>query len=120
MPPKNDVTYLQHMLEWSHTAMTSCEGMSVADIREDLPAQSVLIRALQTIGDAANNISSELRSRYPEVPWRSMIDMRNFLVHAYWDIDTSIVWITATEKVPELVPQLEAILAIERTRNKEI
>ncbi|HYU34555.1 MAG TPA: HepT-like ribonuclease domain-containing protein [Thermoanaerobaculia bacterium] len=34
---------------------------------------------------------------------------RNRLIHGYFDINTTIVWKTATVEVPELVPLLRAL-----------
>lgn len=118
MPPKSDLVYLQHMLDYARIASEIGEGKTVDGLQGDLPAQLALIRALQTIGEAANNTTEELRSRHPEVPWRRMIDMRNFLVHAYWDIDLSIVLTTATEKVPELIRQIESMITIEQRKEE--
>jgi uncharacterized protein with HEPN domain len=39
--------------------------------------------------------------------------MRNRLVHAYLDVDTEILWTTVTERLPELVRELRALLATE-------
>jgi len=35
---------------------------------------------------------------------------RNRLIHAYFDVNLDIVWTTATQALPDLVPKLEAIL----------
>jgi uncharacterized protein with HEPN domain len=37
--------------------------------------------------------------------------MRNRIVHAYWNIDTEIVWKTATERIPALLPLLREQVA---------
>jgi hypothetical protein len=39
-----------------------------------------------------------------------MIAMRNRLIHAYFDIDHDIVWITAKDYLPLLIQQLERLL----------
>jgi uncharacterized protein with HEPN domain len=39
--------------------------------------------------------------------------MRNRLVHAYFDVDHEIVWKTATEELPLLLPRLRALVASE-------
>jgi uncharacterized protein with HEPN domain len=36
--------------------------------------------------------------------------MRNRLIHAYFDIDRDILWRTATEEIPGLLPHLRALL----------
>ena len=35
--------------------------------------------------------------------------MRNRLVHAYFDIDHDILWVTANQALPELLAQLNSI-----------
>lgn len=39
-----------------------------------------------------------------------MVAMRNRLIHAYFDIDHDIVWVTTTKHIPMLIQKLEAIL----------
>jgi uncharacterized protein with HEPN domain len=39
-----------------------------------------------------------------------MIGMRNQLVHAYFEINHKIIWITVTEDVPRLTTELEKYL----------
>ena len=36
--------------------------------------------------------------------------MRNRLIHAYFAIDHDILWRTATEELPALLPTLQALL----------
>ncbi|HZP42992.1 MAG TPA: DUF86 domain-containing protein [Candidatus Binatia bacterium] len=56
-------------------------------------------------------LSEETRSREPAIPSRAIAGMRNRIVHAYWDIDADIVWKTAVEEIPALLPQLRDLLA---------
>ena len=63
------------------------------------------------IGEAAAGITSETRQRFPEVPWASIVAMRNRLIHAYFDIDLDRVWDTVTNDLPELRSALQAVLA---------
>jgi len=65
------------------------------------------------LANAANNVTSELAERNPQVPWIDIIGMRNRLVHGYFDVDVDVVWKTYIEFVPKLIEQLEAILAQE-------
>jgi uncharacterized protein with HEPN domain len=37
--------------------------------------------------------------------------MRNRLIHAYFDIDHDILWKTATEEIPALLPALKDLIA---------
>lgn len=81
-----------------------------AILDDDLPLQSLMIRYLQIIGEAAWRLSGELKAAHPEVPWRSIAAMRHVLVHDYFRVDLGQVWTAATKHVPILQPQIESIL----------
>jgi uncharacterized protein with HEPN domain len=76
--------------------------------------QNSIIYYLQIIGEASNAIPHEFRNNHPEIPWRSMINMRNKLIHNYDGIDLDIIWETATIGIPELEPKINTLLEKER------
>jgi uncharacterized protein with HEPN domain len=58
--------------------------------RDEL-VQTWIVHHLQILGEAAARLSPALRSR-TQVPWTSIVGMRNILVHAYFQIDREAVW----------------------------
>ncbi len=70
-----------------------------------------LVKEIEIIGEAASRISDESRKALPRIPWLQIIAMRNRLIHAYADVDLSIVWATLTSALPELMRELEIALA---------
>jgi uncharacterized protein with HEPN domain len=73
--------------------------------------QTWFLRHLQIIGEAARGIFEDIRGVAAEVPWRQIAGMRNVLVHGYFEVDTDLVWDTATRDVPALKPAMEKLLA---------
>ena len=68
--------------------------------------------SLVIIGEAATKEMdgyTEFTEAHPEVPWRSMRNMRNRMAHGYFDINLDVVWETAQEWLPELLKQLAAV-----------
>lgn len=65
-----------------------------------------VIRNLEIIGEAARNVPEEIRSKYPKIPWRNMIGLRNILIHQYFGVDESIVWEIIQADLPEARPNL--------------
>jgi uncharacterized protein with HEPN domain len=106
-----DLLRLQHMLDYAREVVTFTAQAS----RTDLDTNLMLLRALSmstgVIGEAASHLSESFRDAHPEIPWRKITTMRNFLFHEYFRVDPDILWNTATISVPELIPQLEALLA---------
>jgi uncharacterized protein with HEPN domain len=73
--------------------------------------QAWVVHHLQIIGEAARSMSQALRVAHPEIPWTSVIAMRNLLVHEYFGIDIEEIWSTAVNDLPLLRPLVDAMLA---------
>lgn len=69
-----------------------------------------VVRNFQVLGEAARNVPAEIRAKHSEVPWHKMIEMRHFLVHVYFGVSVPIVWKTARNDLPPLVPLLRAVM----------
>jgi uncharacterized protein with HEPN domain len=77
-------------------------------------AQQAVAYNLAVLGEAARALSSDLRDRYPDIPWHNVIAQRNVVVHEYHSLETESLWKTAREDVPRLDQQLGAIEATGR------
>jgi len=71
--------------------------------------QTWVIRHLQIIGEAARKLPSEIKEKYPEVPWSKIIGMRHILTHQYFDIDEEVVWAVVEKDLIELKNQIQEI-----------
>ena len=67
-------------------------------------------RAIEIVGEATTHIPVNVRDRFPEIPWQDMADMRNLVIHKYFDVDFRILWDTVAEDIPQILPQLQACL----------
>ncbi|MBI2433800.1 MAG: DUF86 domain-containing protein [Candidatus Hydrogenedentes bacterium] len=105
-----DSRRLQHISEYGQAAIDYCTGKTLADLERDVPGRSHLARCLEVVGEAANHVSPELRAAHPHVPWRSMIRLRNRIIHAYMDLNIGTMWLTIKQQLPEVVEQARQIL----------
>jgi len=69
-----------------------------------------VVRNLEIIGEAAKNISEELKDRYPQIPWKDLAAVRDKLIHHYFGVNFDVVWDIVKEELPEVLSQLEEIL----------
>lgn len=51
------------------------------------------------LGEATNSLSDELKQRFPDVPWRQPVSLRNRIVHGYWSVDIDVLHTTATRNL---------------------
>lgn len=85
--------------------------LSHETLMKDEMLQVWVVHHLWIIGEAARSISPELRGRQKHVPWGSIIEQRNVLIHRYFRIDAERVWAFVKEEMPILKAQIEGILA---------
>ncbi len=85
-------------------------NLSFEDYQESILIQSAVERQLEILGEAAGRISEEFRQAHPVIDWRTIVGLRNILIHRYDQIQQDILWnIIATELV-NLLAQLEPLL----------
>ena len=108
---ESDIIRLRHMLDAAREALSFIAGRSTEDLSRDRMLLLALVKEIEIIGEAASRISDESRKALPRIPWPKIIAMRNRLIHAYADVDLSIVWDTLTGALPELLRELEIALA---------
>lgn len=98
------------MIEAADDAMAFAAGKSQADLAQDRKTLFAVIRCVEIIGEAAARISEATRASSPDIPWSAMVGMRNRLVHAYFDVDTDVVWKTVTVELPALRERIQKLL----------
>ncbi len=107
--PKDRVR-LRHMLDATLEIQQYVQSATREDLDRDPKLVHSLIHLLEIIGEAANQVSDELREETSHVPWSIIIGMRNRLIHAYFDINLSVVWSTSTEDIPLLMGELKKLI----------
>ena len=85
-------------------------GMTYELFLTDTRTQDAIIRNLEIIGEATKKLSEELRTKHPEVPWKSMAGARDRLTHHYFGVNLDIVWQIATAELPKVASQLQRIM----------
>jgi uncharacterized protein with HEPN domain len=103
----------RHMVEVAERAVQFIVGRQRPDLDEDRMLLFTLVHTIEVLDEAASKISEETRATHTGIPWRAIIGMRNRLIHAYFEVNTEIVWQTVTQEIPALLPQWRALATAE-------
>lgn len=76
----------------------------------DRKLKLALTRLIELIGEAANHVAEETKSRFSEVEWRVLTGILNVIVHEYFGIDYDIIWLVIQRDIPLLRFKLEQLL----------
>lgn len=82
------------------------------------PIQSHIYRRVMIVGEAAWQLSDELKAANPAVPWKQIEGMRHIMVHDYFKVDWEIVYRTAAVHIPALKPHVQLMLESVRGENE--
>lgn len=104
---KDNNVYLKHILEAIESIDDYIKNFDYDVFSNDKKTVDAVVRELEIIGEAANNLSDEFKNGHPEIPFRDMIDMRNILTHEYFGVNTKIVWDTCKVDLPKLKEIIE-------------
>ena len=97
------------ILDSAAKILSYTQGLSLEDFNKDSKTVDAVIRNFEIIGEAANRLPEEFKDRYPEIDWHRIRGFRNRIVHAYFGIDYSIVWLIKETFLPNMIAQLTPI-----------
>ena len=107
---KDDAVYLRHVQE----CMARIEQYTAAGHSTFMAStlvQDAVIRNLQTLGQSALKLSDALKSAHPEVDWKSIVGLRNVLVHDYLGVNVSRIWEIVEQDLPDLKAKVTILQA---------
>lgn len=107
---EKDRAFIEHILESIDLIRSYVNQLTKEDFLSSLEKQDAVIRRLAIIGEAAKNISPELKQKCPTIPWQKIIGMRNILIHAYFSVDAELTWKTVQKDLPFLKQELLNLL----------
>jgi uncharacterized protein with HEPN domain len=102
--------YLWDMLEAGRLIVRFIQEVDYEKFINDRLLQSAVERQLEIIGEAARRITAEFQQAHPEIPWKSLIGLRNILIHEYGEVRQDRIWLILKDHLPPLVKQLEKLL----------
>ncbi|MCB1264094.1 MAG: DUF86 domain-containing protein [Mycobacterium sp.] len=86
------------------------QGLYLSVIPEGRAFLLAILREIGIIGEAVNALPEGLTGQRPEIAWRQIGAMRNFLIHEYFNIDAAVVEDVIDNDLDPLSAAVKALL----------
>ena len=106
-----DKSRLEHILQAIDRLQTYAGNLSREELETDVLRYYGIVKNIEIIGEASNMLTDRFKSAHPEVEWRAISNMRNFLVHEYFRVDNDTVWAVIHGDIVELKKHVLSFLA---------
>jgi uncharacterized protein with HEPN domain len=97
------------ILDSASKVLNYTDGLTFEDFTKDSKTVDAVIRNFEIIGEAANRLPEEFKDSYSEIDWHRIRGFRNRIVHDYFGIDYSIVWLIKETFLPNMIAQLRML-----------
>jgi len=106
---KDDKVFLRHILDEINFLLKETKNLEFNALMENDVLKRACARSLEIIGEAAKNLSDDLKEKHGDIDWKKVSGMRNKIIHYYFGVNWDIVWNVIKEKLPELKEKIENI-----------
>jgi uncharacterized protein with HEPN domain len=104
------LVYLLDIIECIENIEEDVEGLSIEEFSRKRIVQQACVRNLEIIGEAVQRLPKELKEKYPTIPWRKIVAMRNKIAHEYFGLKITVIWKTISEDLPVLRDQIKLVV----------
>jgi uncharacterized protein with HEPN domain len=102
--PFEDVgsSHLQDILDSIDAIERFVLGMNLESFARDEKTRAAVERKMLIISEAAIRLRENAEALCPDVPWRDIRGIGNWLRHQYDSVETEVVWNTIQDDLPPL------------------
>ena len=117
MPFEDAVSQLNDILASVESIQRFVSGMDLDTFRWDEKTQAAVERKLQIISEAATRLGNQAVELCPQIPWRDIRGMGNWLRHQYDRVEVETIWNTIQDDLPGLHSEVARLLQMSDKRN---
>lgn len=107
---KDNKVYLLDIKRSCLKILKYIKNKTKSDFAKDHMLSDAVEKNLLVIGEASTKISIDFKKENSEVDWKSIVGIRNKIIHEYFDINIDTIWLTVTKDIPVLKKQINQIL----------
>jgi uncharacterized protein with HEPN domain len=109
---RSDLDRLRDARAYAGYAKENAGGLSAGALAASLQPQHAALFDLVIVGETLNRVSAEVKSAADDIEWRLIADLRNLIVHAYWQIDFRIIADVVKDRTDPLIVKLDTLIAV--------
>lgn len=110
MNNSDNTVFLRHIIDSIGKIENYLQDFDYEKFQNDSKTIDAVIRNVEIIGEAADNLTRDFRSNTPEIEWRKIIATRNRIIHGYATVDLEIIWNITQNDLENLKTEIEKIL----------
>ncbi len=107
---KDPKVFLEHILDSIKAVEEYTKGIKKNEFYTDRKSIDAVVRNIEIIGEATNNLPKNFRKNTPHIPWKDIVNMRNILIHEYFGVDKERVWEVVRKDLSKLKKEIELLL----------
>lgn len=108
---KSDNIYLFHIRDSINKIIEYTHISDLESFSSNYMMQDAVIRQIEIIGEASSKLSKVCKDNNSHIPWRSIVGMRNKLIHDYFGVDIKAVWETVKTDIPDLKKNIDFLVS---------
>lgn len=101
--------YLNDIKQCIQKIQQYTKDLSFEEFQKNEMIVDAVVRNIEIIGEASNQIPKDVREKHTDIPWKDIIGMRHKIIHDYFGINHERVWNTIFDKLPTLLEKIEEI-----------
>lgn len=110
------ILYLEDMLQSMERINEYLGDLDFRKFKINYLVVDAIIRNFEIIGEASKNIPNDIQKKYPKIPWRKMVGLRNLIAHEYFGIDYEMIWEIAKNNLPQNRNDLKIMIEQEKEK----
>lgn len=115
---RNDPKRLKDILQAIDAIFQYVENRSMDAFVSDKKSYHAVIYNIMIMGEAANMLTFEFRESHPEIQWKQITNMRNFLIHGYHNVEEDLVWEAISVDLPMIREHIAKYVAESENQNE--
>ena len=109
-PPREWRFRIENMIEFCEQVLEFTADMKEAGFFSNSLVNAAALHNIALMGNTARHVPEGIRDDYTGIPWVSMIEIGDHVVHDYNLIDYDKIWGVVRDDIPALLPQLRELL----------